>query len=343
MSIHITFFFKYILMGCFMKKVLILFGGRGTEHFISCKSAKSIVENIDRNLFSYEMAGISLDGEWYKFNDNLSYLENGNWTVGNVFLIDNIIEYIKKFDVVFPITHGNFGEDGKLQGLFDSFDIKYVGSKTSSSVVGFDKSLSKLMFDSLKIPQLPYMVIGKKYSIGSIINAIGFPMIVKPCCGGSSIGISKANNKKELVRAIKLAHKYDNKIIVEKFIKCRELECSVLGNHDFICSFPGEVKSCNEFYDYDAKYIEDSLTIIPNDLPFDVIDKIKEYSAKIFVEMGISDYSRIDFFYDEGNGMIYINEINTIPGFTSISMFPKLMQHENINYTELISILINNC
>lgn len=343
MTIHITFFFKYILMGCFMKKVLILFGGKGTEHLISCKSAKSIAENIDRSLFSYEMAGISLTGEWYKFNDDLAFLDNGNWLLGRIFKIDNIVEYLKCFDVIFPITHGNFGEDGKLQGFFDSFDIKYVGSKTCSSVIGFDKSLSKLVFESLKIPQLPYMVVGKKYSIFSIIDTIGFPMIIKPCCGGSSIGISKANNKKELVRAIKLALKYDSKIIIEKFINCRELECSVLGNSDFICSYPGEIKSCNDFYDYDAKYVKDSLTLIPNDLPLDVIDKVKEYSAKIFVGMGISDYSRIDFFYDESNGMVYINEINTIPGFTCISMFPKLMQHENINYTELISILINNC
>jgi len=326
-----------------MKKVLILFGGKSSEHYISCKSAKSIVQNIDRRLFSYEMAGISFSGDWYKFNDDLSYLENGNWIDGKIFRIDNIIDYLKRFDVVFPITHGNFGEDGKLQGFLDLFNIRYVGCKTSSSVISFDKSLSKLMFDSFCIPQVPYVVITHKYNVLSIIDKLDFPMIVKPSSGGSSIGISKVNNKKELVKAIKYAFKYDDKVIVEKFIKCRELECAVLGNHDFICSELGEIKSSNEFYDYDSKYVLKSVTNIPDDLPITVIDKIKEYASRVFVGMGIKDYSRIDFFYDEDSGNIYINEINTIPGFTCISMFPKLMEHENISYTDLISILINNC
>lgn len=325
-----------------MKKVLILFGGNSTEHFVSCKSAKSIVENIDTKLFSYELAGISLDNEWYKFNDDLSLLESGKWLSGKVFKIDNIVEYLRRFDVVFPITHGNNGEDGKLQGFLDLFDIRYVGSKTTGSVVGFDKSLSKLVFSYLNIPQVPYMVIDDDYSIKNIINKLGFPMIVKPCCGGSSIGINKANNKKELLRAIKNSFKYDNKIIIEKFITCRELECAVLGNKDLIISDLGEIKSCNSFYDYDAKYVQKSETTIPNDLSIDVTDKIKEYACKIFRYMHIKDYARIDFFYDVSNDSIYVNEINTIPGFTTISMFPKLIENEGIDYKDLISILINN-
>ena len=323
-----------------MKKVLILFGGNSSEHFVSCKSAKSIAENIDGKLFFYEMAGISLDGEWYKFNDDFSYLENGNWLDGRVFKIDNIIDYLNDFDVVFPITHGKFGEDGKLQGFFDLFDIRYVGCKTSSSVIGFDKSLSKVIFDSLSIPQVPYVIVDKKYSIFNIIDSLDFPMIVKPCCGGSSIGISKVNNKKELNRAIKLAFKYDSRVIVEKFIDCREFECAILGNDDFIISAPGEIKASNEFYDYDAKYVQKSNTFIP-DLSSDIVDTMRNYCSRIFKGMGIKDYCRIDFFYDGES--IFINEINTIPGFTTISMFPMLMEHENISYTDLISILINNC
>lgn len=325
-----------------MKKVLVLFGGKSTEHYVSCKSAKSIVENIDTKLFSYELAGISLDNEWYKFNDDLSFLENGNWLDGNIFRIDNIVEYLRNFDVVFPITHGNNGEDGKLQGFLDLFNIRYVGSKTTSSVVGFDKSLSKLVFNYLDIPQVPYVVIDDSFSINSVIDILDFPMIVKPSCGGSSIGIRKVNNKKELLKAIKNSFKYDDKVIVEKFIACRELECAVLGNKDFIISDLGEIKSCNEFYDYDAKYVQKSETVIPDDLPDYIIDKVKEYACKIFRGMNICDYSRIDFFYDEYNDKVYINEINTIPGFTKISMFPKLMEHENISYKDLISILINN-
>ena len=325
-----------------MKKVLILFGGNSTEHYVSCKSAKSIVENIDRKLFSYELAGISFDSEWYKFNDDLSLLENGNWLKGKVFRIDNIVEYLRDFDVVFPITHGNNGEDGKLQGMLDLFDIRYVGSKTTSSVIGFDKSLSKLVFSYLNIPHVPYLVIRNNYSIKSIIDEIGFPMIVKPSCGGSSIGINKANNKKELVKAIKSSFRYDSKIIIEKFINCRELECAVLGNRDIIISDLGEIRSCNSFYDYDAKYVQKSETIIPNDLPSKVVDKIKEYAFKIYKEFNIQDYSRIDFFYDESNEKVFLNEINTIPGFTKISMFPKLIENEGICYKDLISILINN-
>ncbi len=329
-------------MRCIMKKVLILFGGNSTEHYVSCKSAKSIIENIDTSLFSYEIAGINFDNEWYKFNDDLSYLESGNWIKGKVFRIDNIVEYLRCFDVVFPITHGNNGEDGKLQGFLDLFNIRYVGSKTTGSVVGFDKSLSKLFFNYLNIPQVPYIVVNEKYKVSSIINSLDFPMIVKPCSGGSSIGISKVNNKKELSKAIKNSLKYDDKVIIEKFVNCRELECALLGNKDFIISDLGEIKSCNDFYDYDAKYVQKSETVIPDDLPSSVVEKIKEYSGIIFKEMNIKDYSRIDFFYDESNDCIYVNEINTIPGFTTISMFPKLMEHENISYKDLISILINN-
>jgi D-alanine-D-alanine ligase len=325
-----------------MKKVLILFGGNSTEHYISCKSAKSIIENIDTRLFSYEVAGISFDSSWYKFNDDLSFLESGNWLKGKVFKIDNIINYLKSFDIVFPITHGNNGEDGKLQGLLDLFNIRYVGSGTTSSVVGFDKSLSKLIFNFLNIPQVPYVVISKNFCMDDILSKLDFPLIVKPCCGGSSIGIKKVNNKKELFKAIKNSFKYDTRVIIEEFINCRELECAILGNKDYIISSPGEIKSCNDFYDYDAKYVQKSTTIIPNDLPDDIIDLIKYYSCRVFKYMNIKDYSRIDFFYDEYHSKIYINEINTIPGFTTISMFPKLMENENICYKDLISILINN-
>lgn len=324
-----------------MKKVLILFGGNSFEHYISCKSAKSIIENIDKKLFKYEVCGIDFDGKWYKFSDDLDYLSNGNWKDANTVLIDNVINYLKSFDVVFPVTHGNNGEDGKLQGFFDLFNIKYVGCKTEASVIGFDKALSKNVFSYLNIPQVPYVVVNKYES--DILNNLSFPMIVKPSSGGSSIGISKVNNKKELIHAIKLAKKYCNNVIVEQFIKARELECAILGNDDIICSKLGEIKSCNEFYDYDAKYVQKSEVFIPDDIPEYVAEAIRDYASKVFFSLNCSDYSRIDFFYDEENEKVYINEINTLPGFTDISMFPILMENENISYTDLISILINNC
>jgi len=172
---------------------------------------------------------------------------------------------------------------------------------------------------------------------------LDFPMIIKPANGGSSIGINKANNKKELIKAIKIAKKYDNKLVIEKFIKARELECAVIGDKHLICSKLGEIKSVNDFYDFNAKYIDNgSITTICDNLPSHIVDKIRDYTIKIFIGMNCKNYSRIDFFYDENNDKIYINEINTIPGFTKISMFPKLMNNENISYTDLISILINN-
>lgn len=326
-----------------MKKVLIIFGGNSSEHYVSCKSAKSIIENIDNNLFDYEMVGIDFNNDWYKFKDELSYLEKGNWKSANVLKIDNIISYIKTFDVVFPIIHGKSGEDGTLQGMFELFDIKFVGCNTISSAIGMDKEMAKKMFDNLKIEQVPYVVILGNYKINDITDKIEFPMIVKPANGGSSIGITKVENKKQLKKAIEIAKKYDKKIIIEKFIKCRELECAILENENgIICSRPGEIKSANEFYDYDSKYVNDkSYTIIPDDIPKDILNRIKELAFKIFLGLKCRDYARIDFFYDESNN-IYINEINTIPGFTTISMYPKLIESENISYKELITILINN-
>lgn len=328
----------------FIKKVLIIFGGNSSEHYVSCKSAKSIIENIDKKLFKYEAVGIDFDNTWYKFSDNLDYLENGNWKEANILKVDNIVSFIKEFDVVFPITHGTSGEDGRLQGMLELFDIPFVGCKTLASSIGMDKGMSKVIFDSLNIDQVPYVVIGDDYKINNIMEKLNFPVIIKPANGGSSIGISKANDKKELIKAIKEAKKYDKKIIIEKFIKARELECSVLENKgNILCSNPGEIKSTNEFYDYDAKYVNDSsYTTIPDDIPLDVVNKIKEYAKRIFKGLNCNGYSRIDFFYEEQNNKIYINEINTIPGFTSISMYPKLIESIGINYTDLITTLINN-
>lgn len=328
----------------YIKKVLIIFGGNSTEHYVSCKSCKSIIENIDNRLFNYEIVGIDFDNTWYKFNDSLEYLESGNWKESKILKIDNIVDYLKKFDVVFPITHGTNGEDGKLQGLLEFFNIKFVGCNTISSALGMDKELSKRIFESIGIPIVEYISIKNNYNINEIIKKFEFPLIVKPSNGGSSIGITKVNNKKELKNAIRLAKKYDNKIIIEKFIKSRELEIAVLqdGKH-ITCSNPGEIKSSNEFYDYDAKYVnKDSYTIIVTDLKKEVLNKLKEYAIRIFDKLDCKGYARIDFFYDEGNDKIYINEINTIPGFTTISMYPKLMEDKKIKYKDLITILINN-
>lgn len=328
----------------FIKKVLILFGGNSSEHYISCKSCVSVLKNIDRKRYDIEVAGISKNNIWYKFSDDLFYLEEGSWKDSNILEIDNIINYLRKFDVVFPVMHGTNAEDGRMQGFLDLFDIKYVGCKTLSSALLMDKAITKLILKSLDIPSVPFKVIKDNYEICDLIENINFPMIVKPSNGGSSIGISKVNNKKELIKAIKLAKKYDDKLLVEKFINARELEVAVLkDNKNIICSNPGEIKSANEFYDYDAKYDnKDSYTLIPDDLPEDILKKIKEYSLRLFKSLDCFGLSRIDFFYDEENNALYLNEANTMPGFTTISMYPKLIESIGIEYKDLISILIDN-
>lgn len=321
-------------------KVLILFGGNSSEHDVSCISAKSILEHIDYNKFKVQAVGINKHMEWFVFNDKIKELDK-NWVKKKVSKIDNIISFIKEFDVIFPIIHGSGGEDGKLQGMLDLFNIKYVGSKTLASALGMDKVFSKVVFESLNIPQVPYTYINyDNYDLKDI--EINYPVIVKPANGGSSIGINKANNKKELMKAIKKASKYDPKIVIEKFLKIRELECAVLEHGTLITSEIGEIKSCNEFYDYNAKYKKNSATVIPASLPEDIEFQIKEYAKKAFIGINAKGLARIDFFYDEDHNQIYLNEINTLPGFTSISMYPKLLTYNSLTYTDLISILINN-
>ena len=326
-----------------MQKVLLLCGGNSTEHKVSLISAKSILENIDQTKFDVSTGIIDFNNHWYEYNDNTDFIIE--WKGHNIRKINNIIEYLRSFDIVFPITHGINGEDGKLQGFLDLFNIRYVGCKTLSSAIGMDKDFSKIVFNYLGIPQVPFVTVSNsKVKINDIVKKIGFPMIIKPANGGSSIGITKVNNIKELKKGIKQTFKYDKKIVVEKFIKARELECAILDDKDYNISEVGEIKSANDFYDYNAKYENSgSYTIIPAKIDKKVSDKIKEYAKIAFDGLNACGLARIDFFYDEENKQIYINEINTLPGFTSISMYPQLFIHEGISYSELITKLLNNC
>ncbi len=326
-----------------MKKVLVLCGGNSSEHNVSLVSAKSILNNIDNNLFKVSTVVIDYDNKWYEYGGKVECLSD--WKQQEYEHIDNIVDYLKKYDVVFPITHGTNGEDGKLQGMLDLFGIKYVGCKTSSSVICMDKDFSKMIFSYLGIPQIPFITISSnKIKIHDIIKKLGLPLIVKPANGGSSIGISKVNNKKELKKAIIEAFKYDEKIIIEKFIKARELECGILEDRDFYISEVGEIISANEFYDYNAKYEnKKSNTTIPAQLKKEIKDKIIKYAKTAFDGINGRGLARIDFLYDEDNDQLYLNEINTLPGFTEISMYPKLFIYSGIEYKDLITKLINNC
>ncbi len=319
-----------------MKKVALLFGGNSSEHLISCLSASSILKNYDKNLFNITSVGIDKDNNFYVYNDDLKYLENGKWVkYCKHNKIDNIVKYLKQFDVVFPIIHGKNGEDGKIQGLLDLFDIKYVGSNTLSSAIGMDKAMFKLIFDRFNIKQAPYVIWDNDYNID-----LNYPVIVKPSNGGSSIGITKVNDKKQLKKAIKIAKKYDDKVIIEEFIEGREFECAVLQDKDIFCSKVGEIITGRDFYDYEAKYFSDSSKTVIPDLDDDLTNQIKEISKFVFEKLGCKSLARVDFLYDGNN--LYLNEINTLPGFTSISMFTKLLINEGYTYKDIISILINN-
>ena len=322
-----------------MKKILILFGGNSYEHNISCISAKTILDNIDRTKFDVTTVGIS-QNNWYIFNDNLELLTQNKWLEGNIQKIDNIIEFLTTFDKVFPIIHGNNGETGDIFGLFNLFNIPYVSSNIKGHAISYDKYLTKIICSYHNIPQIPYITINKNEKLKKI--NVDFPVIIKPASCGSSIGINIANNYKELNKYIKIASIYDNKIIIEKFIKSRELECAILENKNkIIVSTVGEIKSKNTFYDYDSKYILDSNIIIPANLDKNIITEIQELSKKIFRILSLKDLSRIDFLYDYENNKIYFNEVNTIPGFTSISMYPQLFNYQGISIKELITKLLS--
>lgn len=307
-----------------MEKITVIYGGKSFEHDISIRSYKSFVENINKK---YQLSTIYVDkdGLWHKNNK----------------LMNNVVDFLKEQDVIFPLIHGNIGEDGKLQGLFETFDIKYVGSNTISSALAMDKAFCKIILDKYNIKQVPYVILNKKTKIKEITSKLNYPVIVKPANGGSSIGISIANNARELIKALSNAFKYDKKVVVEKFVKARELEVGVIENNGIICSSIGEIKS-QGFYDFDSKYIKDTEVIVNADLKKETKLKIKEYAREIFKILECSGFARVDFLYDEINEELYFNEINTIPGFTDISMFPKLFINDGYSYSEIIDILIKN-
>lgn len=318
-----------------MKNVLILFGGNSYEHEVSCMSVNFVKNNIDNNLFNFELVGIDKENNWYIVDKNNDI--DSNWKNNYINKINNIVEYIKKFDIVFPVIHGNTSEDGKLQSLFELYNIKYVGCNSYSSLICYDKLLTKLILEEHDIPQVPYVIYNDKTNIKNI----EYPVIIKPCKCGSSIGISVANNKKELIKGIKEAKKYDNNILIEKYIiKKRELECAVLEKKSkLIISDIGEIMNNDSWYDFDSKYKNKTETFISN-IDKDTKKLIQHYSKKIFTILNCKDMSRIDFLYDINNKKLYFNEINTIPGFTEISMYPKLINDLGINYRKLLTILL---
>ena len=300
-------------------KVAILFGGISSEHEISVMSAESIMQNIDKDKFDIMPVEISKEG---KFD----------------------IEKVKQADVVFPCLHGKGGEDGSIQKLLESLNKKYVGCGVEASIIGLDKVKQKQIYEKLKIPTPPFQYFTKyewKENSEKIINKISFPVFVKPTNTGSSIGITKVKVKEDLQPAIEEALKYDDKIDVEKAIEnIREIEVAVLGNDDLLISVPGEILPAEEFYSYDAKYKLNSSLVIPAQISKEKTKEIQELAKKVFKALGLHGMSRIDFFIEKEGEKVYVNEVNTIPGFTKISMYPKLLEESGIPYKKLINKLI---
>ena len=326
-----------------MLKVAVIYGGMSTEHEVSIISGKNVMDNLDKSKYDIYPIKITKDGKW---------LDKREREVKDVF------KFLKEMNVVFPVLHGLYGEDGTLQGMLEMAKVPYVGCKVLASCVCMDKVYTKIIFEKAKIPQAKYIYIkdGNTYIdenfdelrlendeiINLVTEKIGFPVFVKPSNSGSSVGVSKAINGEELVKALAEASIYDRKVLIEEAVVGKEVECAVLGNNDVKATTVGEIKSAEEFYSYDAKYKNaESKTVIPAELSNEKIEEIKKLAIKAFKSVCGSGLSRVDFFVEEGTDRVLINEINTLPGFTEISMYPKLWENEGISYRELLDTLIN--
>ena len=340
-------------------KLGILCGGKSAEHEVSLQSAKNIFEALDKKKYEPIIIGIAKNGQWLLY-EKADFLLNANdpkliklnpagQTIslqpGDKWTIFNPVkqEYID-LDVIFPILHGPFGEDGTVQGLFKLANIPFVGAGVLGSAVGMDKAVMKRLLRDAGLPIGKFITLTEGEATpdyAKIKNKLGDNFFVKPANMGSSVGVSKIHNKQEYLEAVKNAFKYDNKIILEEFIAGREMECSVLGNADPIASVAGEVKPKHEFYSYEAKYIDEDGAglIIPAKITSKETKKIQDAAIRTFKALDSCGLGRVDMFL-KNNGEITVNEINTIPGFTKISMYPKLWEASGIGYTELIDKLI---
>ena len=348
-----------------MKKltVALLFGGKSGEHEVSLRSAASILKALDREKYHVIPIGITKEGQWRsdpKFLEAAfpDILSNGRTVLLPPDPLDNSLMQVlsdskaignqARIDVVFPALHGTYGEDGTIQGLLDMANLPYVGAGVLGSSVGMDKDVMKRLLQHAGLPIVDFLVVldhqwqARKPAIRKDIEVqLGYPCFVKPANLGSSVGISKVKDAAALDSAMDLAAQYDRKIIIEKGLEVREIECSVLGNDDPLASLPGEIVPSHEFYDYEAKYLdESSRLLIPAPLEESQTKTIQELAIRTFLVTECSGLARVDFFLEKNTNLIYVNEINTLPGFTSISMYPKLWQATGLGYSELIDKLI---
>lgn len=343
-------------------KIAILFGGKSAEHEISLISARNIINSIDKKKYETILIGINKNGEWFLYNKN-NYLINPD-DPKKIKLIksetplgviigkkENQIIKLKdkksigKIDAVFPVLHGTFGEDGTVQGLLKLLNLPFVGVDMTGSAICMDKDITKRLLTQANIPNSKFVVFKdtekNNIKFSDIKKQLGLPMFIKPANAGSSVGISKVKNEKYFTSAIKEAFKYDNKILIEEFIDGREIECAVLGNEKPRASLIGEIISVDEFYSYSAKYIDEKGAILkaPTKLDKITLKKVQNLAIETYKTLGCEGMSRVDMFLTK-TGKIIVNEVNTIPGFTKISMYPKLWEKTGIPQTKLIDNLI---
>jgi D-alanine-D-alanine ligase len=344
-----------------MKKLGIIFGGKSDEHQVSILSASSVINAIDKSKYKVVQIGIGRDGSWYHILDRMDDItslddsrihtlipqNSQEQSLGNPEKIS--FDHLKDMiDFAFPVLHGPFGEDGTIQGLFEMLDIPYAGCGVAASALAMDKVFTKEIWIRAGLPVCRHKSIDssvdeseREEHLKTIAEELGFPIFVKPANMGSSVGVSRATDMKELIKSVAYALNYDHRIIIEEEINGRELETAVLGNNIINVASVGEIVAKGGFYDYDSKYKDGSTELtIPANLPEDICGKIRELAKKAYMALDGKGFSRVDFFLDELNGNVFINEMNTIPGFTRYSMFPGLWNDAGLGYNELIERII---
>jgi D-alanine-D-alanine ligase len=348
-------------------RIGVLYGGRSGEHDVSLCSAASVFSALDRKKYQVTAIGIARDGRWYvqdkpqiisdkDFGRKMTLKKSGMWLVNHFEQKNKLHLYDIKnknkevvVDVVFPVLHGTFGEDGTLQGLLELAMVPYVGADVTGSAVGMDKDIAKRLLKEASIPVVPSLTINKqqwkdnqKLIIKSALDKLGLPLFVKPVCTGSSVGVKKVKKKELLAEAMNFAFQFDTRIMIEKAVDCREIECAVLGNENPAASVLGEIIPHHEFYSYEAKYLDpDGAALkIPAQIDKSLAVKIRKTAVEGYMALGCSSMARVDFFLDKKTSKFYLNEINTLPGFTSISMYPKLWEATGLKYSELLDKLI---
>ena len=342
--------------------LLVLFGGVSPEHEVSLRSAESVLRNLDTEQFRVFPVGITKQGQWIYFGaEDYSLLPKGEWMNDasccravlspargeGLWLFEETGVRCEKIDAMFPVLHGENGEDGSIQGLAQLAGIPCVGPGVAASATGMDKCLTKLVADEAQVRQAAWLLVTAEQleqdidaAVERVEEKFRYPVFVKPAGTGSSVGVGKAKDVAALHKALREAAKYDRKVLVEEFIDGREIEVAVLGNEEPIASICGEIDSGAEFYDYEAKYITDSAQLyIPARIEKDVAEKVRRNAVKIYSALGCTGLSRVDFFVT-ATGDVIFNEINTLPGFTSISMYPKLFEASGVPYKQLLTRLV---